>query len=66
VEVRSTNPSIQVRLVNASGMQLSTVLLSGDEVKAGELDMTAMPSGMYLLRIHEGSKVYTKKLSKIK
>ena len=46
---------------------MNTIKLSGtQDVKTGEFNLTSLPDGMYLLRIHEGNKVYTKKIAKIK
>ncbi|MEJ7647384.1 MAG: T9SS type A sorting domain-containing protein [Chryseolinea sp.] len=63
VEVKSVN-SVSAKLINASGMELSSIGLSGQEIKSGEFNMTSLPHGVYLIRIYDGSKVFTKKLTK--
>jgi hypothetical protein len=65
IEVRSLK-NIEARLIHPSGMQVSSIVLSGLEVKSGEFSMLSLPDGIYLVRIHEGHKVFTKKISKVK
>ncbi|HTE33052.1 MAG TPA: T9SS type A sorting domain-containing protein, partial [Chryseolinea sp.] len=67
IEVRSTDPAIEARLIHASGKELGSIILTGsDDIKSGEFTMTSLPDGVYLIRINEGHHVFTKKISKIK
>ncbi len=66
ITVKSANQSILARLIHPSGIEVGSVLLSGDKIKSGELNLNSLPDGVYLIRVQEGNKLFTKKLSKIK
>lgn len=67
VEVKSDNISLQAKLLNPMGIELNMVTLKGEsEIKSGEFDLLSYPAGMYMVRIHDGRKVYTVKISKVK
>ncbi len=58
---------VQVTLVSASGTALESITLKNTgEQKEGEIDLTAYPNGVYILRIDDGEKLLTKKVTKIK
>lgn len=64
--VRTSN-EVQVTLVSASGIELARISLgSAGDQKEGEFDLTAYPMGVYILRINDGEKLLTKKVTKIK
>lgn len=67
VEVKSVNLSLNAKLISPMGVELYAVVLSGEsEIKSGQFDLMSYPTGMYMVQILDGKKVYTIKISKIK
>lgn len=65
MEIRSSSNNIEARVINTSGMEIITQKLSGtSDVKTGEFNLSSYPSGIYLIRVKNGGKLYTKKVSK--
>ncbi|MEP6736253.1 MAG: T9SS type A sorting domain-containing protein, partial [Chryseolinea sp.] len=66
IEIR-TKEEVQATLITQTGVEMNNVKLSGtQDLKSGEFSLGSLPDGVYFIRINEGSKVYTKKISKIK
>ena len=67
IELRTDYDSPRAVLVNAQGAELkATTLLGEQDIKTGVIDLLDFPDGMYLIRIEEGPKIITKKISKVK
>jgi hypothetical protein len=46
---------------------LVSIALTGDtEVKSGVFNLSEYPGGMYVIRVQDGQKIHTRKISKIK
>jgi hypothetical protein len=66
IEIK-TKEEVQATLVTQIGVQVNNMKLSGtQDTKSGEFSLGSLPDGVYFIRINEGNKVYTKKISKIK
>ena len=64
--IRTSN-EVRVTLLSASGIQLTkTTLVNTGNQKEGELDLTTYPVGVYILRIDDGEKLLTRKVTKAK
>ncbi|HZI24056.1 MAG TPA: T9SS type A sorting domain-containing protein, partial [Chryseolinea sp.] len=65
--VKSENNNISVVLVNSAGMEIETKQLVGDgSVKEGEFDLIPHASGIYYLKILDGTKMFIRKVAKVK
>jgi len=62
-----TSKEVRVTLVSASGVAIANIELKNTgEQQQGEFDLTGYPNGVYILRIDDGDKLLTKKVTKIK
>jgi hypothetical protein len=65
--VKSENNNISAVLVNSAGMEIETKQLVGEgNVKEGEFDLIPHASGIYYLKILDGTKMFIRKVAKIK
>jgi hypothetical protein len=64
VMVKSGKSNLKAVLISAQGIELVAVPLEGDHnVKTGEISLVEYPAGMYIIRIIDGQKTVTRKLS---
>jgi hypothetical protein len=62
--VKSGKSNLKAVLINAQGMELVAVPLEGDHnVKTGEISLVEFSAGMYIIRIIDGQRTVTRKLS---
>ena len=65
--VKSENNNITAVLVNSAGMEIETKQLVGDgNIKEGEFDLIPQASGIYYLKILDGTKMFIRKVAKVK
>ena len=65
IEIRSTNVNAEAKVVNTLGVELTTQKLSGtSDVKTGEFNLSSYPAGIYMIRVRDGGKLYSKRVSK--
>ena len=65
MEIRTSSNNLEARMINANGVEIITQKLSGtSDVKTGEFNLSSYPAGIYMIRVRDGGKVYTNKVSK--
>jgi hypothetical protein len=66
IKVKSSNDDVSAQLVSATGLEMESKTLAGERgLKEGQFELNAYASGIYYVRISDGSKVYIKKIAKV-
>jgi len=60
--VDKMDKDIKVTVLDLLGKSILTESLNGKILQAQELDLSKQPSGIYLLKVEAGEKVYMKKI----
>jgi hypothetical protein len=67
ISIETNNPSPHAYLFGPQGIQLRSIVLAGDQqLKSGVLNLSEYPVGIYVVRVQDGQKTYSKKISRIK
>jgi hypothetical protein len=60
--VNRMDKDVKVTVMDLLGKSILTESLNGKVLQAQELDLSKQPSGIYLLKVEAGDKVYMKKI----
>ncbi|HEX6890755.1 MAG TPA: T9SS type A sorting domain-containing protein, partial [Chryseolinea sp.] len=66
IQVRSKNDNVKAVILSPTGMEMDSKSLTGDNgIKEGEFDLNAYATGIYNVRVIDGSKQSIKKIAKV-
>jgi hypothetical protein len=66
IQVRSRNEIVKAVILSSTGVEMESKNLAGDNgIKEGEFDMLPYATGIYNIRIIDGSKLLIKKIAKV-
>jgi hypothetical protein len=66
IQVRSKNESVRAVILSTTGIEIESKNLIGEgEIKEGEFDLLPYATGIYNVRIMDGSKLSIKKIAKV-
>jgi hypothetical protein len=67
IEVESNHVGSTAKLISPLGVEIGTVGLKGENgIQRGEFDLISYPSGIYMIQIKDGNRLFIKKISKAK
>jgi hypothetical protein len=66
IQIRSRNENVRAVILSPTGIEMESKNLTGDDgIKEGEFDLAQYSSGIYNIRIMDGSRQLIKKIAKI-
>jgi hypothetical protein len=66
IEVKTKNESVKAIIFSANGVEMtSTTLIGNDGIKQGQFNISSYTTGIYNIRIFDGSRLFIKKIAKV-